>query len=405
MNVLVISPIPPCPPDIGDKIRVYHSIKALLRRHNIKVLSLSDSNSSQNDVSFTDNDVCGKVKRIGEPTGSIEAIIRTIITGEEYRKAKFYDEKFFSSLKKITSKNEFDIIWVHFRDMLQFLKHPDIQQHVNDAQIVLDQHNDFVRFWSTYKESSDSMAERLWSRLNIRNIKDSRGDDLALCDIVLSVSGEDARSTQNSAPDDTTIWVAPNGVDFEHYGMDPSLNVVNENHRIIYVGSMDVRMNVDAVVWFSREILPGIHDRFPDVHFDIVGRNPTDKVRSLAKKERVRVTGHVDDPKPYYREATIAVVPSRLGGGTKLKLPEAMAAGVPVVATSVGAQGIEIEDGKHLYVADNETAFTAAVVSLLENSHKAEELAQAAQKHVRERYSWKAIYNCIVRRIEDRACL
>jgi glycosyltransferase involved in cell wall biosynthesis len=165
---------------------------------------------------------------------------------------------------------------------------------------------------------------------------------------------------------------------------------------------MDVTMNIDAVTWFAREIFPQIRQTVPNAEFQIVGRNPSSEVLALDREEGIEVTGRVDEVRDFYENAAVAVVPLRRGGGTKLKVPEAMAARVPVVATSVGAQGLEIEDGVHLQVADEADAFAEATSRLLTHRDEARQITRAAYDRVKERYSWSSIYDDAIRRIEER---
>ena len=170
--------------------------------------------------------------------------------------------------------------------------------------------------------------------------------------------------------------------------------------RLLFVGSMDVKMNIDAVTWFAREIYPQIRAHIPDAEFQIVGRNPASEVRALDQQEGIDVTGGVERVRPYYERAGVAVVPLRRGGGTKLKVPEAMAARVPVVATSVGAQGLNIEDGVHLRIADEAGLFAEAVTELMVDREEAQQLVRAAYDRVEQQYSWTGIYDGVMERIE-----
>jgi glycosyltransferase involved in cell wall biosynthesis len=285
--------------------------------------------------------------------------------------------------------------------MLSFLDDSSILDELDGATVVLDQHNDMERFWAP-NQSHGTILKRFWAQWNISRIREHREDVLPMCDVILSVSQEDASSTRKLAPSDVPVWVVPNGVDVEHFEYERRKEQESTSNRILFVGSMDVEMNVDAVTWFVQAIFPEIRKSVPDATFVIVGRSPTSDVRAFGENEGVEVTGRVDDLRPYYERADVAIVPSRLGGGTKLKVPEAMAVGVPVVATSKGAQGLEIEDKKHLLIADSEEKFANAVVSLFENPDKASCLATAARERVEEKYSWTGIYDGVLDRIEHR---
>jgi glycosyltransferase involved in cell wall biosynthesis len=302
-------------------------------------------------------------------------------------------------LKSIVREEHFDLVWVHFLNMLGLLYDTGmLLDELEDVPIVLDQHNDMERFW-TPENGHGTVVDRGWARWNVDRVRRLRCKVLPHCDIILSVSREDAESTRRVVPDEVPVWVVPNGVElgrFEENQWSPS-----SSHRLLFVGSMDVRMNVDAVTWFTKSIFPKLRHQVPDVQFDIVGRSPTSDVQALANEDGVHVTGRVKGLRQYYERASIAVVPSRLGGGTKLKVPEAMAAGVPVVATSVGAQGLDLEDETHLQIADDEEEFARSTAELLRNSDKARRIAEAARMRVEERYSWSGIYDNAIDRLES----
>jgi glycosyltransferase involved in cell wall biosynthesis len=143
--------------------------------------------------------------------------------------------------------------------------------------------------------------------------------------------------------------------------------------------------------FFCRHVLPQVRACEPAVRMTIVGRAPTPAVLSLAKEAGVHVTGRVDDVRPYMDEAGVYVVPLRIGGGTRLKIFEAMAMGKAVVSTTVGAEGLPVADGKHLLVADEPRSFSDAIVRLIRNSDLRERIGSAARDLVLERYDWSAV--------------
>jgi glycosyltransferase involved in cell wall biosynthesis len=153
---------------------------------------------------------------------------------------------------------------------------------------------------------------------------------------------------------------------------------------------MDYHANVDAVTWFSRVAWPEIARNHPNLQFAIVGRDPTPEVRAL-NSDRIHVTGTVDDVRPFYAAAVAAVVPIRSGSGTRLKILEAMAAGVPVVSTRLGVEGIEAEDNVHLLLADSGPEIAAAVGRVASSSETRNRLSQAARALVCRVYDWSVI--------------
>jgi glycosyltransferase involved in cell wall biosynthesis len=152
---------------------------------------------------------------------------------------------------------------------------------------------------------------------------------------------------------------------------------------------MDWSPNEDAVRFFVHEILPRIRQAVPDATLTVVGRNPSPGLVALAAREPgVTVTGRVEDVRPYMDRAALYVVPIRIGGGTRLKIFEAMAMGLPVVSTRVGAEGLPVRDGRDVVLADAPAAFASAAIRLLTDETRARTLGQAGCRTVRERYGW-----------------
>lgn len=182
--------------------------------------------------------------------------------------------------------------------------------------------------------------------------------------------------------------VVPNGADVDSLGTLPERAEVPG--RILFTGTMSYPPNAQAALWFANEVLPLVRSRRPDAELAIAGRDPSPDVRSLAELPGVEVTGRVPDLRPWLAEAQIVVAPLLSGGGTKLKVVEAMAAGRPLVATSIGAEGIDGRDGEHFVVADGSEAFAGAVADLLGDRARAARIAASGKELAVERYSWDA---------------
>jgi glycosyltransferase involved in cell wall biosynthesis len=222
-----------------------------------------------------------------------------------------------------------------------------------------------------------------------------------LADRVVAVSEADKRALQRLVPG-LEVTVVPNGVDTEFY--NDQFPMTNDQVRIghwdlvighsslVFTGKMDFRPNVDAVVWFCQEVLPLVRRRIPDVRFYIVGQSPHRRVLRLADDPVVTVTGYVDDVRPYIASACVYVVPLRMGGGTRLKVLEAMAMGKAIVSTSLGCEGFEgLVSGRELFIADAPEEFAQRVVELLDDTSRRERLGWAARRFVEERYDWRLI--------------
>jgi glycosyltransferase involved in cell wall biosynthesis len=159
----------------------------------------------------------------------------------------------------------------------------------------------------------------------------------------------------------------------------------------VFTGTMDFRPNVDAVLWFARKVLSRVRAQVPEAHFLVVGQRPHRRLDELRGAPAVALTGWVEDARPYIAQAAVYVAPLRIGGGTRLKLLEAMAMGKPVVATRLGAEGYPVADGRELLLADTPADFAAAVVALLRAPERRVELGRVARAFVEQQYDWRAI--------------
>ena len=211
---------------------------------------------------------------------------------------------------------------------------------------------------------------------------------LELANHVLTVSDEDRRAFIEFLPEDKVTTV-PTGVDVDYFRPAES---PHDGHTLVFTGSMDWLPNEDAIIYFSREILPLIRHRVPDVTLYVVGRKPTRKVLELSKTDRaVRVTGAVDDIRPYVHKAAVYVVPLRIGGGTRIKIFEAMAMGTAVVSTRIGAEGLPVKHGENILLADEPEDFAERTVALLTQSAERDRLGRAARTFVEQSYSWGSV--------------
>ncbi len=203
-----------------------------------------------------------------------------------------------------------------------------------------------------------------------------------------------ARSSRPTRPA-AHIEVIENGVDTTRFPSTPSPGP--SRNRLVFVGLMDNHANMEAVAWFSSPYLVfALHQRFPHWKLTLVGFNPAPAVRDLASRPGVEVTGTVPEVAPYYEEAVAAVVPLLSGAGTRLKILEAMAAGVPVVSTPLGAEGLAIAPGENILLAPGDTSgseqqWTSALDSLADQGPLWIKLAAAGRALVESRYDWQAI--------------
>jgi len=213
-------------------------------------------------------------------------------------------------------------------------------------------------------------------------------------DSVIAVSADDREQMKREYGAEA-VYDVPTGVDTDFYR--PTDSAKFSPHNMVFTGSMDWLPNDDAIRYFMREIMPVIKQKVPDATLTVVGRNPTPAVVELGKRDpSLIITGRVDDVRPYIESSAAYVVPLRIGGGTRLKIFEAMAMEKAVISTTVGAEGLPLSDGVELLLADEPAAFADAVVSVLNDRSYASELGQRAASIVRKKYGWRQVTDTFV---------
>jgi sugar transferase (PEP-CTERM/EpsH1 system associated) len=255
---------------------------------------------------------------------------------------------------------------------------------------VLFTHNVEAEIWRRHAETKTGRLARLLYGVQHRRMLRFEAKTLARFDGVLAVSDADRDTFARLYPGAVAqpVHVVPTGVDTQFFQPTASSPAARS---LVFTGSMDWLPNEDAMSFFCSEVLPLIRREEPEVTLSIVGRAPTPAVTRLAQQRGVVVTGRVDDVRPHMAEAAVYIVPLRIGGGTRLKIFEAMSMGKAVVSTTIGAEGLPVTDGRHLVLADSPQRFADAVVRLLRDVDQRRALEAAARTLVVERYDWAAV--------------
>ena len=216
-------------------------------------------------------------------------------------------------------------------------------------------------------------------------------DALAHFDLVLAVSEADRDTFERLYPGAlrAPVHVVQTGVDTQYFS--PLSATPARRAHLVFTGSMDWLPNEDGMLYFVRDILPLVRQAEPGATLSIIGRAPTPAVRKLAEQHGVEVTGSVDDVRPHVAAGSVYVVPLRIGGGTRLKIFEAMGLGKAVVSTTIGAEGLPVTDGADIVIADEPAAFAAAVVRLIRDDAARTRIESAARRLVVEKYDWSAV--------------
>jgi sugar transferase (PEP-CTERM/EpsH1 system associated) len=383
------------PLDKGGKLRTWHLMRHLAKRHEITYLSFADDDASaagDRDGNYSEamREVACRVDTIPrrDPSkGSLrfyaDAALH-LVDPLPYAVGKYRSQAFRQKLEELLRECSFDLIVCDF-----LFPAVNLPRRLPCPAVIFT-HNVESEIWRRHADTQTGAANRLLYGMQYRRMLRYEQRALARFDGVLAVSDVDRETFRRLYPDAVSapIDVIPTGVDTAFFAPTPS--PPNSRH-LVFTGSMDWLPNEDAMAFFCRDILPLIRAEESEVSLSIVGRAPTPAVKRLAEHEGVSVTGRVEDVRPYIAEAAAYVVPLRIGGGTRLKIFEAMAMGKAVVATSIGAEGLPVAGGEHVLLADEPRTFARAVVRLLRDVERRRQLESAAHKLVVERYDWSAV--------------
>ena len=381
MKLLMVSPNLPRPMS-GASTRNYHLLKTLARQHRVSLLAQVDSTESaaNRDTPLLE-DIAENVQLIALPASRSKRLrqFMSVVQGKSYSLSVSRVEKVQKALDVLLSHDHYDVVL--FESVL--LAGYRLPQHI---RVIIDQHN--IEHELLYRTCQ---YERKWLRkwYNWWEYRLLKPVEIELCrkaDLILVTSERERLLLQSMLPDNVSE-VVPNGVDTETF---QEICVEQEvAKQIIFTGAMDYYPNIDAVLSFAQRCWPRIRVQIPDATWQIVGRNPPPEVRRLAGIPGINVTGTVPDVRPYLAASALAIAPLSIGGGTRLKILEALAMRKAVVSTSLGCEGLAVEPGTHLIVADQPEVFAHAVIELIGNPGRRRALGIAGRSLVEAEYSWE----------------
>ena len=398
MKILFLSPTVPFPLTDGGRIRVFNLLKQIAQRSEVTLLAL--------ETQPTDAEGVAQLQQLGIrvhlvpntpmlPRVSFGTLLNALLKRQPITVARYDIPAYRQKIRELVATETFDLVHYEMFHTAQFHTETDLpgvlsQQNVDSAiwqRLCSETANPFYKcaYWT--QQRAFQRYERVLSPKF----------DAVTCtsDIDASVFQQHCAeySSRHNEKDlqprcRPLIEIIPNGVDVTHY--QPDFTAEAPAH-LIYIGSMDWYPNEDAVAFFVEEVLPRIQLSVPEVKFSIVGGNPASRVQKLAEREGVVVTGRVPEIKPYFAEATVFVVPLRIGSGTRLKILEALAMGKAIVSTAVGAEGLALKDGEEIFIADEPTAFADAVTRLLKDPSLRRRIGESGRVRVEQDYDWRSI--------------
>jgi|HubBroStandDraft_1064217.scaffolds.fasta_scaffold00158_28 glycosyltransferase involved in cell wall biosynthesis len=372
------------PVDKGGRIRSYQMLRSLMQRHHVTYVCLDDGSAASDALTRAQEyahevvTVPFRPARKGTPAYLADLLLN-LFSPVPYIVARFRSGALRARINRLAATS--DLVVCDF-----------LMPSVNVADdlpvpAVLFQHNVEALIWQRRASVPQNALQRAYMQLQWRRVRQYEAAQCRRFSHVVAVSAVDAELMRREYGLQSLSHVET-GVDFEYFAAPSD----RPRSGLVFVGSMDWMPNADGIRWFAAEVFPQIRAALAEVTLTVVGREPAAALRQLATPHSgITVTGTVPDVRPYLERAAISIVPLRIGGGTRLKIYEAMAMGTPVVATTIGAEGLPVKNGEHLLIADSAATQAAAVIGLLQDRERATRIAASALRFVRAHCSWEGV--------------
>jgi glycosyltransferase involved in cell wall biosynthesis len=381
MRILLLTLVVPNPPDSGPKVKTHYLLRYLAQHHEVTLISFVRS-TAEEAAARELKGLCREVYTVPiqrSRARDIGYLLASFFSSRPFLMLRDESRAMRRLLRELLAHEQFDLAHADQLNMAPFAR-------ATGLPVVLDEHN---AVWTIFKRLAEQEhgIKRLLLELEWRRLKRYEGGICQTSAAVMTVSSED-RAALEAAGAPPNMPIIPIAV--EVAGIQPAQRQPDAQ-GMLSMATMYWPPNIDGVLWFAREVLPLIRRDKLDAPFYIVGARPPAEVRALTRDPSVEVTGYVDDPAPYLESSALMVVPLRAGGGMRVKILEALARGIPIVSTTIGAEGIDVTPGEHLLIADEPADFAAAVVRLLRDRAFADQLATNGRIHAMARYDWRAV--------------
>lgn len=391
-DLLFLSHCVPYPPDKGEKIRAWHFLRHLAGRHRVHLACFVRSPEDLRHVGALE-EICASVCwRPLSPIGARLRSLARLATGEPLTRGYFHDRRLQEAIDRAVAEYRPKRLFVFCSAMA-----PYAERHLS-VPAIIDMVDVDLEKWRQYATASSGLSRIVYAREG-RTLLALERRASRFADRVLFVSGAEADLFRRLAPEVAArVCHIGNGVDLGHF--DPQRrfpNPFDEGPAIVFVGTMDYRPNVDAVRWFASQVMPILRRVAGRPSFWIVGANPRAAVRSLARRD-IRVTGRVEDVRPYLAHAAAFVAPLRMARGVPNKVLEAMAMAVPVIATPAARAGVTA--GREIIEASTAPEFALSIRDVLADRKAAARLGGRARERVKRDFGWEASFAALDRALE-----
>lgn len=393
MRILFVCHRLPFPPNRGGKIRPFNMIRHLHQKHEVVVASLAESQDEREAGRELDKYCAEVLVEVVPKSVRWRQAISSVASSEPSSVAYFRSSKLHDRVKQRLTRERFDLVLVHCAFVAQYVH--DWRGGVK----LLDFGDLDSEKWAEYASHhslplSIGYALEAWK---LRRYEQWLATQFHHC--TFTTRGE--RDAFEKHGGKTGCSIIPNGVDTAYFAPDPHRRT--DKHVILFLGRMDYFPNIDGIKYFVKEIFPLIRAQRPGAQLRIVGSNPHADVARLGRIDGITVTGHVADVRPHAADAAVAVAPLRLARGTQNKILECLAMGVPVVATTAAAKGVQAVPGRDLIVTDCPETFAHRVIQIMEDEELRNRLVSSGREQVKAAHSWATSMESLQRLLDELA--
>lgn len=383
MRILFLSQVLPYPLDAGPKMRSYFVLRHLVQQHQVTLLTFVRDADRPQDIAHM-AEFCHAVHTLPMRRSRLrdgKFLIQSLLTGQPFLVVRDHVPEMVNQIHTLVRPERFDVVHADQLWMAQYA----LAAKAASAQtkLILDQHNAVHLIPRRLADEASSPLKKSFLAREARAMAAYETEVCQRFDHVVWVTAEDRQAVAGAA--DVPSSVIPICTDTS---MARPIRPAPTRRRVTFLGGLHWPPNAQGIAWFANQVFPEVRAEIPDAVLTIIGKNPPAGLEG----EGIEVTGYVVDPLPYLAETGVFVVPLHAGGGMRVKILDAWSWGLPVVSTTIGAEGIEIQPGEDMLIADSAPEFARAVIRVLKDESLAQRLGQSGRQSVVKKYDWRVIY-------------
>jgi polysaccharide biosynthesis protein PslH len=397
-KILFLSQLLPYPPDAGAKVRSFYTLRYLAQKHQVTLLAFIRPGDPQSGLDYL-KEICEEVHTVPiqrKWIKEIKSLAVSLVNGKSFIIQRDNVPEMASKLTNLLENRRFDAVHADQLWMAQYAI--KVKSSVPGIKLVLDEHNACYMIFKRLAEIEQNPIKRLFFEHEWRKLQRYEMETCAEFDHIVTVTQVDrdllSRLLAEKGVDkhQATFSTIPICVDTQEI---KTIRTKGQSYGVFHLGTMIYLPNITGILWFVHEVWPQILAKAPLATLTIAGKNPPPKIKKLENinhHEAIRITGYLPDPIPYLEDAGVFIVPLLAGGGMRVKIIDAWRWGLPVVSTSIGAEGIDYIDGKNILIADSAEDFANAVVRVITEPDLAQRLRVNGRQWVEQHYEWRKVY-------------